>query len=105
MKNFSSDIRTASPSLFPHCFQNQQGMIRHARLDLQPKKPDLWFPGKAGVMLDFSNFVFIVIIRESSFLSRLFQKQMRVTWSMIVENCWIRRHSSRTSQSSAGKSH
>lgn len=54
MKNFSSDILTASPSLFPHGFQNQQGMIRHACLDLQPKNPELWFPGKAGVMLGFS---------------------------------------------------
>lgn len=56
MKNFSSDIHKASPSLFPHCFQNKQGMIRHACLDLQPKTPELWFPGKDGVMLDFLNF-------------------------------------------------
>jgi len=53
MKNFSSDSLSGFPSLFPQCFQNWQGMIRPACLDLQPKYPEPWFPGEASVMLDF----------------------------------------------------
>lgn len=46
MKNFSSDICTASPSLFPHCFQNQQGMIRHAGLHYSQKTLSYGFQAK-----------------------------------------------------------